>query len=61
MSEQLLPCPFCGGKTKLDHPFHQGLQPVTFVLCDDCGACVSFRPNLIGKKTVEAWNKRALP
>lgn len=55
MITQHLPCPFCGGTPVL----HHGHADITYVLCDACGAVVSFRPNLKGQDAVRAWNRRA--
>ena len=57
MVGNLKPCPHCGGVPEL----HQGRADITYVLCHDCGSVTSFRPNLNGRATVEAWNKRPPP
>lgn len=56
LSLKLSPCPFCGGAPLLHHSDH---TDITYVLCDGCGAVVSFRPRKQGAETVEAWNCRA--
>jgi hypothetical protein len=57
MVGNMKPCPHCGGVPEL----HQGHADITYVLCHDCGAVTSFRPNLKGRATVEAWNRRPPP
>jgi hypothetical protein len=57
MVGNMKPCPRCGGVPEL----HQGHADITYVLCHDCGAVTSFRPNLKGRATVEAWNRRPPP
>jgi len=48
-------CPFCGGAgPQLEHQ-----HGITFVLCDGCGAVVSFRPNVTGRAAIAAYAKRA--
>ena len=59
MSENPLPCPFCGREIKIDR---NDLLRVTCFLCDGCGACVSFRGETEPKlKTdrIASWNRRA--
>ena len=47
-------CPFCGA----DPHLHHGHGDITFVLCDSCGAVVSFRPNIKGSAAIGAYNRR---
>jgi Lar family restriction alleviation protein len=65
MTEQLLPCPFCGGNaTRQDIDYDtMGAEPAdqnyggSFIECDDCGACshveFGFKENLVSR-----WNRR---
>jgi transcription elongation factor Elf1 len=48
-------CPFCGHVPYLDH----GPNDITYIICDGCGAIVSFRPKLKGSAALEAYAKRA--
>ena len=56
MSEQLKPCPFCGGKVKMVN----GIIARTIVfICEKCGADVMFFGAEKNKdKAVKAWNRR---
>lgn len=49
-------CPFCGSDPQL----HHGHGDITYILCEKCGAVVSFRPNLKGSSAVAAYNKRVM-
>lgn len=55
MSEELKPCPFCGGEAVMcgfqDEMMH-------FVKCRDCGAC-SDGAQLSAETAAAAWNRRA--
>lgn len=61
--ENLKPCPFCGGKSKIDFRFHKG-QRLVIAKCTRCGA--SAKPvseNYIGydeaiDDATNAWNTR---
>ena len=59
MSEQLKPCPFCGGKAKLciDEEAHYGL----YVECQSCHATTDkWIPESYWKDSaLAAWNQRA--
>lgn len=60
---ELKPCPFCGSKVYTEtrtFPAGYGLtSTISYILCDKCGACVSFRGKEPKKQTEEAWNERA--
>jgi len=59
MSEiRLKPCPFCDGKVRVDSRESMGYE-ITFILCNRCGACVSYRGRESLRRTVKAWNRRA--
>ena len=50
----LNPCPFCGGEVKKDFN-----HAIVYVLCDKCGAVVSFRQSSWEPVNVDRlWNKR---
>lgn len=65
MSDELKPCPFCGGEPEIYNPFHLLGSPrkaATYhggVRCRDCG-CES-RPTTPPEKAIAAWNRRAQP
>ena len=55
MMEKLKPCPFCGNiavKTA------KGVMQTTMILCDKCGATVSFWNKEREQQAINAWNKR---
>jgi len=50
--KELKNCPFCNGEVNR----HYNLDyEIMLYLCDDCGACVSFRRD---EDTDKAWNRR---
>lgn len=52
MTEELKPCPFCGGEAYLDDDgWFQ-------VICENCRACVRLENNR--SDAVAAWNRRVL-
>ena len=61
MMEKLKPCPFCGGKIKLDE------DDFYMFCCDKCGAGITFAKKLEDgtatdcskKESIEKWNRRA--
>lgn len=67
MSEQLKPCPFCGGEARLDQRTTQSLwnssdAVFSHVACDECdisGQDFCDDPN--GEEASEWWNRRAQP
>ena len=63
-TENLKPCPFCGGEGVLKDEGHQDIQHMGddwFVRCQTCGANVA---NSQHRRTAalatDAWNRRAL-
>ncbi|MGA4640593.1 Lar family restriction alleviation protein [Stutzerimonas stutzeri] len=67
MSEELKPCPFCGGEARLDQRTTQSLwnssdAVFSHVACDECdisGQDFCDDPN--GEEASEWWNRRAQP
>lgn len=57
-TEQLLPCPFCGGKATITTVPTAG-TPLYYVECDKCGARTADWSVQAGR--VAAWNKRVQP
>ena len=53
MSEQLKPCPFCGG----DAEIYSTLPEHTYVYCRRCGACGWAARNTA--EAADAWNSRS--
>ena len=62
MSEsELKPCPFCGGKVKINIDMEQTKDPVCAFICESCGS-ITYMDELIDKqKSIEAWNTRPNP
>lgn len=54
MSEELKPCPFCGGKPHLDDEDTCGIKSY-YVMCD-CG--IQTNPFLQKERAIECWNRR---
>lgn len=54
MTEKLEPCPFCGNQPIV----YAGDLQIHMVLCDKCGATVSFQGNEERDKTITRWNRR---
>jgi hypothetical protein len=57
MSNELKPCPFCGGKVEL---LHEKYEPF-YVFCRECDALVSYAEGahpFSRYKTIEAYNRR---
>ena len=52
MSEELKPCPFCGGNAILAEI--NGTDDY-YVVCEVCCACTDFYPK---EKAIKAWNSR---
>ena len=56
MSEELKPCPFCGGEASIRHfAFHSGAK--YHVVCESCLCSVSYE--WTPEEAAEAWNTRA--
>lgn len=62
MSEELKPCPFCGGEAEA---FYDDAGGVYEVQCQECGAepYIGSRSGALGMRTlgdvIKAWNRRA--
>ena len=56
MPNELKPCPFCGGEAKIVFSIHAGFY---MIVCECCGAIVSFKGNESKSKVRFAWNRRA--
>jgi len=57
MGEELLPCPFCGGKARYDNSDH---GPYEWIECTECGARgpgVNYSRDELGG-CVKKWNAR---
>lgn len=57
MSEELKPCPFCGGKravTVVDDEAEERFG----VKCFDCGGMIDAEKDTL-QEAIEAWNRRA--
>ena len=59
MSEQLKPCPFCGGPAEI-WP-RQILQESYHSECEDCGATGHSHVGCTVEEAIAAWNQRYLP
>ena len=53
MKNGLKECPFCGGQVRI-----AASHGITYFLCEDCGALVSFRGKEEPDAAKEAWNQR---
>lgn len=51
----LKPCPFCGGNVYLVSGVAMG---IAMIVCDHCGATVSFLGREFGTSAADAYNKR---
>jgi Lar family restriction alleviation protein len=54
MSEELKPCPFCGGKPRIDPTFGD-------VICDGCGLIMEGKEGDSKADVLIAWNRRVEP
>jgi Lar family restriction alleviation protein len=57
MSEELKPCPFCGGKAEYDN---SDCGPYEWIVCTHCGAkgpVMNYNNDALGTSR-DAWNKR---
>ncbi len=64
MSEELKPCPFCGGEVENVKTFKDRyvFYQILFFKCKKCGAVVSFdnaNSSINYMNAVETWNRRA--
>lgn len=61
MSNELLPCPFCGGDAVrmdfLDNPPFKDMPGTRYFGCRKC--CVVSFTNMTEQQAIEAWNTRA--
>lgn len=56
MSDELKPCPFCGGKAR--RRFTNGKYGITYyAFCEECGAEMS---TINENEMYEAWNRRTI-
>ena len=53
MSDELKPCPFCGGEAEFEYYWW---QETVVIKCPKCGA--SSEPQFYENEAIEAWNKR---
>lgn len=62
MSEELKPCPFCGGEAKMHAAFAHGVASRVGVYVE-CGSCGAWSKTQWGDgaqgKAADAWNRRA--
>jgi transcription elongation factor Elf1 len=56
MPSELKPCPFCRRKTKIVFSMYGSLY---MVVCESCGAIVSFKGNESKTAVRELYNRRA--
>jgi len=59
MSEELKPCPFCGGRAKLwydDTAGYMGCKSDSYVYCGCCQATGSYKKS--DEEAIAAWNER---
>ena len=58
MSEELKPCPFCGGEARIDSTPYGSKVRIYWVLCEDCGAEDG---SILDsqKEAKKSWNTRA--
>lgn len=54
MEIELKPCPFCGCECHIII----GFSGIAGIVCDRCGAFVSFMGSEKQKEAVKAWNRR---
>lgn len=73
MSEEIKPCPFCGGKGSVsDLDWESGYKAFVDVSCDSCGAatgCITFNTyynckggverEMYERQAIGKWNQRA--
>jgi len=60
LKKDLKPCPFCGGRAYMFHNprLFPGFGSLPMIVCDDCGATVSFGGHESENETVECFNRR---
>lgn len=60
MSEELKPCPFCGGGARLQMEFMSDGYEYKAVVCSKCGATMPGNFSINGDQAEWDWNSRAI-
>ena len=59
-SEELLPCPFCGGAPRIQHLFMADKPTHSRVICTNCHAKTDYYVYEFGERNIiKVWNRRA--